>query len=724
MFSKQDVVKPRTAEDLERRYNFGKTFAETSGLIAESTKTIEESNKAIAQIKRSVSDQEAAITSLTSWKGDTSDSVARIEQRVSEQGAEITSLTEWKGETNQSIASIGQRVTDSEATIKLLTELNMGDQSSLAELVTKVSANEASIESLTEWKGGVENDVESIASIKQKADANESNITTLTEWKGGVEDDVKSIATIKQTANQAMAGVETLTEWQGGVDTDVKSIATIRQAVSDQGAAIELKASKEEVQNQLGGYYTKEETVSVLDVRDNSIKSTVQSTYATKNELTGATKNIRSTLSDIKQTADESHAGIELLVEYDENGEPTASGSLVIEAINGESSAKINADRLDIEGKELNVKVKSTNILGTLSANKIYSGTLRSNDNGNTIRVWSGGAWTEWMTGVARESEGLILSGTVLNSLGTFDGDMLVIPEGVTEIANVCTDNSTLVLPESMAEIESDTVLLGIGIVDDDILTIQTCVGNFSTLVLPESLTKIESGTFANCGSLHHIVVKGATIIESGAFDGCTELESLLIANSVDSYAYILQVFDDTIKDQCAVYYYSETTPNDDGYYYWQYKPIGLSIDLNKGVIQSPVMKLDDDLQLKGKNHTMTIEDDGILLEHIETATPETIKVSHDSIVSERDYKQRFSASPKGFTTGLPYYNDYSNMPISFHGVQNTNGVDLIGMRIGTVADVSGNLIPKLEIVVGGKVYMTFSNNKITVSDGITVEGI
>lgn len=76
-------------------------------------------------------------------------------------------------------------------------------------------------------------------------------------------------------------------------------------------------------------------------------------------------------LAEYKIEADKNRSAIELLVEYDANGNPQTSASLIIEAINGESAAKIKADRLDIEGKTLNIKVDHTNINGKITADQI-----------------------------------------------------------------------------------------------------------------------------------------------------------------------------------------------------------------------------------------------------------------------------------------------------------------------------------------------------------------
>ena len=74
----------------------------------------------------------------------------------------------------------------------------------------------------------------------------------------------------------------------------------------------------------------------------------------------------------IDQTIKAHEASIGIIVD---NGE--VQGSIIIEAINNESSAKISADKIDIEGKELNIKVDATNITGTLIAEQIDATDLK-----------------------------------------------------------------------------------------------------------------------------------------------------------------------------------------------------------------------------------------------------------------------------------------------------------------------------------------------------------
>lgn len=82
-------------------------------------------------------------------------------------------------------------------------------------------------------------------------------------------------------------------------------------------------------------------------------------------------------LTEISTEVKANSASVSLLVK-----DGKASGSLIISAINGESTAKISADRLDIEGKTLNIKVDATNITGTLTANKI-------NATGLVLGTWT-----------------------------------------------------------------------------------------------------------------------------------------------------------------------------------------------------------------------------------------------------------------------------------------------------------------------------------------------
>ena len=85
----------------------------------------------------------------------------------------------------------------------------------------------------------------------------------------------------------------------------------------------------------------------------------------------GRDLEISKDLAKLELATSENESKISLIVQDDK-----ASGSLIIGAINDESYAKINADRLDIEGKTLNIKVDATNIKGLLTAKQINADGL------------------------------------------------------------------------------------------------------------------------------------------------------------------------------------------------------------------------------------------------------------------------------------------------------------------------------------------------------------
>ena len=85
----------------------------------------------------------------------------------------------------------------------------------------------------------------------------------------------------------------------------------------------------------------------------------------------GRDLEISKDLAKLELTTSENESKISLIVQDDK-----ASGSLIIGAINDESYAKINADRLDIEGKTLNIKVDATNIEGKMTARQINADGL------------------------------------------------------------------------------------------------------------------------------------------------------------------------------------------------------------------------------------------------------------------------------------------------------------------------------------------------------------
>lgn len=97
----------------------------------------------------------------------------------------------------------------------------------------------------------------------------------------------------KAAAEAAQLDVDSLKTRVTKTETDIKKNAD----------AIALTATKEEVTETLGGYYTKEEADAAVEVTAGSIRQEVSNTYATKQGLADANTQIETNKSQIEQTA-------------------------------------------------------------------------------------------------------------------------------------------------------------------------------------------------------------------------------------------------------------------------------------------------------------------------------------------------------------------------------------------------------------------------------------
>ena len=214
------------------------------------------------------------------------------------------------------------------------------------------------IDSLNNWKLAMGNEISSIATIRQKVSSHGASITSLAEWKDSVKDDVSGIAQIEQDVTDQGVRISSLAEWRSGIEGDVSSIASIEQRVRANELTIET--------------LTKINDGDVESLA--SIVSRVTANETNINTLTEWKNGAVSSIASIDTLAKANQASIGLVVD---NG--VVKGSILISAINDESVAKISADRLDIEGKTLNIKVDHTNINGKLVVDQIdVSGILQA----------------------------------------------------------------------------------------------------------------------------------------------------------------------------------------------------------------------------------------------------------------------------------------------------------------------------------------------------------
>lgn len=218
------------------------------------------------------------------------------------------------------------------------------------------TSDEASIEkvgiidSLNKWKLGIAGEIGSIAAIRQSVSSQGASIKALSEWK---KDAANSISKIDQITDADFASITGLAQYK---TSTTNSISSITQRVTAAEVTIEtLTKINEGDTESLAGI------VSKVAANESNILS-----------LTEWKNGTNQSIARIDELVKANQASIGLVVD---NG--AVKGNIVIEAINKESAAKIAADRLDIVGKTLDIKVNATNITGTLTASQINATNLK-----------------------------------------------------------------------------------------------------------------------------------------------------------------------------------------------------------------------------------------------------------------------------------------------------------------------------------------------------------
>jgi hypothetical protein len=310
--------------------------------------------------------------SINSLRNDTNASISSLDTQIKSNAEAIVNLSNWQSgvvEDINSISSISLKATESEAELKLIADwqrkVENGEIKSIADITATASDNYAKIEQIAEWQGNVEGDIASIASISTTASDAMSQVEILSEWKSNVETDVSSISSIKSTADSNKANLELIAEWQGKVESgDIESIAEIKSTASDKYASLEeLVAWKSSMEDE-------DNVESIV-----SIKKTANVAISEIQQITEWKSGVNESIATITSTAEADRALISGKASLND-----ITAELVIGVINDEPTAKISADRLDIEGKTLDIKVDATNITGSLTIGQLPNTVAEKTD--------------------------------------------------------------------------------------------------------------------------------------------------------------------------------------------------------------------------------------------------------------------------------------------------------------------------------------------------------
>ena len=109
MSAKQDRVAPRTVSDIERKYNFGKSFAEVIGLVEDTRDEVDEAYSELKDVKKQTSSLSRTTTDLqVKFQTITDDGVTKVKTetgyvfdseglKINKYGEEMTNLLDNTG---------------------------------------------------------------------------------------------------------------------------------------------------------------------------------------------------------------------------------------------------------------------------------------------------------------------------------------------------------------------------------------------------------------------------------------------------------------------------------------------------------------------------------------------------------------------------------------------------------------------------------------------------
>lgn len=193
---------------------------------------------------------------------------------------------------------------------------------------------------------------------------------------------------------------------------------------------------------------------------NNSIVKTSQTANANKasiEELVEWRGTTSVSLAEIEKKATANAASIELLVEYDKDGNPVAKGSVLVEAINGQSTVKISADVVDIEGR---VNAEYINALGL----SVYD------TNGKLTFMAKGNACTVGQ--LTATADGL-LAASAFDRTGAFRASMKYTSSGKLTVSNYGSNSAWNNTVYTVPKFASKTLLSGWS-VGDEVFVIYT----------------------------------------------------------------------------------------------------------------------------------------------------------------------------------------------------------------------------------------------------------
>lgn len=338
---------------------------------------------AVAGIQVVTDDHSSSINSLTSWQGDTNTAMARIEQKADANGAYIQSTvsnmdrysvgphSQAYGFTLEQAGSVLEEGMIYVPTESVAEEYNYTGSDGKTQTYERTFTPQY----LYKW-GRVSGQYRWITVDKNYEETTETNTSSKAVYFTTAKPTVSGNFGYWYTNGSAVTSpyepytlykLESYVDEKNTTQRHWVAVATLAGNSSNRAVSQvrqDANVVKAEVVNARGSFASLSAKLSDTD-------STVNTVATWKDTVSGDVSKIAS----IEQKANDNSASIGLVVT-----DGKANGSLIIGAINGESVAKIEADRLDIEGKTLNIKVDATNITGTLTIGQLPTTVAETSD--------------------------------------------------------------------------------------------------------------------------------------------------------------------------------------------------------------------------------------------------------------------------------------------------------------------------------------------------------
>lgn len=354
--------------------NDAKTTAAAAKLDAE------QAQKDIASLGENLETVTNTMTADYARKTDLTNTEASLQSQISQNAAQISS-------TVSRMETIDETANNAKAQAEAA-KSGADTAKAAADAATK-AANDAESK-VTQAEKDLASAQQNLANVTNRVGATESEIAeaqAAVVTAQAAADKAKADAANAQAA--ASAAQKAADDAQDAVDGLATRVTNAETKIIQNSDQIALRATKTEVTNTLGGYYTKEQTDSAISVKANEITQSVSGTYATKDSLSSAESRITQTEKSIASqvSATDGLTSRTSTLEQRANGfdasiadaSKTATSYLSYDSTNGlqignKQSGSWSGYRAQVKPDAFNILDASGNPMASYGANKVELG--------------------------------------------------------------------------------------------------------------------------------------------------------------------------------------------------------------------------------------------------------------------------------------------------------------------------------------------------------------